>query len=82
VHKIALPRQLWDGGFVNDSNHARTSETLALLCRFSKKIGNVIGYQKFTSMLFLLGSVLKAGGFRRDGIERKSGRNKCWSRSA
>ncbi len=56
---------------------------LSRFCVVSQeKIGNVIGYQKFTSMLFLLGSVLKAGGFRRDGIERKSGRNKCWSRSA
>lgn len=33
-------------------------------------------------MFFLLGSVLKAGGFRRGGTKRRSGRNKRWSRSA
>ena len=33
-------------------------------------------------MLFLLGSVLKAGGFRRGGTKRKSSRSKRWSRSA
>ena len=47
-----------------------------------EKISNVIGYKKFTSMLFLLGSVLTAGGFRRGGMKRKSGRRKRWSRSA
>ena len=33
-------------------------------------------------MFFLLGSVLKAGGFRRGGTKRKSGRNKRWSRAS
>ena len=33
-------------------------------------------------MLFLLGSVLKAGGFRRGGTKRKSSRSKRWSKSA
>ena len=33
-------------------------------------------------MFFLLGSVLKAGGFRRGGTKRKSSRSKRWSKSA